>query len=52
MVNFCDNELIKLTFVSFEMAKKALPEYSCGKSKYTFSQPTHGINTFNEAFKI
>jgi secreted Zn-dependent insulinase-like peptidase len=34
MVNFCDNELIKLTFVSFEMAKKALPEYSCAKSKH------------------
>jgi hypothetical protein len=38
MVNFCDNELTKLTFVSFEMAKKALPEYLCVKSKHTFSK--------------
>jgi hypothetical protein len=38
MINFCDNELIKLTFVSFRMAKKALLEYSCAKSEHTFSQ--------------
>jgi hypothetical protein len=38
MFNLCDNELIKFTFVSFKIAKMSLSEYSCEKSKHTFSQ--------------
>ena len=39
MYNLCENELIKFTFVSFEVAKLSLSEYSCEKSKYTYTQP-------------
>ncbi|WP_211263749.1 IS5 family transposase, partial [Methanobrevibacter cuticularis] len=35
----CDNELIKFTFVSFEIAKMSLSEYSCEKSKHIYTQP-------------
>lgn len=38
MFNLCDNELIKFTFVSFKTAKMYLSEYSCEKSKHTYTQ--------------
>lgn len=39
MSNLCDNELINFIFVSFKVAKMSLPEYSCEKSKHTYTQP-------------
>jgi hypothetical protein len=52
MFNVCENELIKFTFVSLEVAKMSLSEYSCEKSKHTYTQPhINGIVMFNEAFK-
>ena len=38
MFNVCENELIKFTFVSFKVAKMSLSEYSCKKSKHTYTQ--------------
>ena len=38
MLNLCENELIKFTFVSFKVAKISLSQYSCEKSKHTYTQ--------------
>jgi hypothetical protein len=38
MFNVCDNELIKFTVASFKVVKMSLPEYSCEKSKHTYTQ--------------
>lgn len=38
MFDLCDNELIKFTIVSFKVARMSLPEYSCEKSKHTYTQ--------------
>jgi hypothetical protein len=38
MFDLCDNELIEFTIVSFRVAKMSLPEYSCEKSKHTYTQ--------------
>jgi hypothetical protein len=38
MFNVCDNELIKFTVVSFKLAEMSLSEYSCYKSKHTYTQ--------------
>jgi hypothetical protein len=38
MLNLCDDKLIKLTFVSFKIAKKSLPTYSHEKSKKKYTQ--------------
>jgi hypothetical protein len=38
MFNVSENELIKFTFVSFKVAKMYLSEYSCEKSKHTYTQ--------------
>lgn len=38
MFSLCENELIKFVFIGFNVAKKSLPEYSCEKSKHTYTQ--------------
>lgn len=39
MCDLGENELIKFTGVAFEVAEMSLPAYSCGKSKYKYTQP-------------
>jgi len=51
MFNVSENELIKLIFMSFKVAKMSLSYYSCEKSKHTlYKTPTHDIIMFNEVF--
>ena len=38
MLDVSENELIKFTFVSFKTVKMSLSEYSCEKSKQTYTQ--------------
>jgi hypothetical protein len=38
MFNVSENQLIKFTFVSFKVVKTSLSEYSCVKSKHTYTQ--------------
>jgi hypothetical protein len=52
MFDVYDNELIKFTVVSFNLAKMSLLEYSCVKSKHAYTQHhIPAVIMLNEEFK-